>query len=434
MTELEPEIHEEQEDLTNAHVLQNKYTFWFRYDSGKGSTNASNYNQSIKRILDFQSVERFWNIYDHLKRPSDFKEVKAVEFHLFKDGINPFWEDPNNKNGGKWMIRLRKGIAARYWEDILFAIIGEQFDVGNEVCGAVLSVRATEDIISVWNRSADNIEAINKIRDTIRRVVRLPDLIPMEYKRHSDSLTDKSSYRNPTMVFRGTARPGGYNPGSAGGGRGQSNWKGNTNNSRWSGNNNNSGNNNEEGGPSGGGRSGYNNNRNNNNNSSDQQGGGGWRSRRSDGDEGADTNGGGTGGGQRYNRYDRNSGGDQTQGQHRQRGDREGGYNNNNRDNNNDRERGDHQHRSSNRSSDQTSANNASADATPAERPSNAYTAGGGSFASRVKGNNVVEAPPTLTAPTHPPSRSAAGASNNESGANAGGAGWHRVNNPFTKN
>ena len=62
------------------------------------------------------------------------------------------------------MVRLKKGIASRYWEDVILAVIGEQFDVGSEVCGAVLSVRNTEDIISIWNKTADNLEAINKIR------------------------------------------------------------------------------------------------------------------------------------------------------------------------------------------------------------------------------------------------------------------------------
>ncbi len=106
-------------------------------------------------------MERFWQIYDHLKRPFDFK---SAEFHLFKDGIFPIWEDPQNKAGGKWTIRLKKGIASRYWEDILLAMIGEQFDVGSEICGAVLSVRMNEDLISVWNKTADNQEAVNKIR------------------------------------------------------------------------------------------------------------------------------------------------------------------------------------------------------------------------------------------------------------------------------
>jgi hypothetical protein len=95
----------------------------------------------------------------------------------------------------------------RYWEEIVLAIIGEQFDVGpQEICGAVISVRNNEDIISIWNKSADNTDAVNKIRDQIRRVLKLPTIIPIEYKRHQDSLTDKSSYRNPTMVWRANPR------------------------------------------------------------------------------------------------------------------------------------------------------------------------------------------------------------------------------------
>jgi translation initiation factor 4E len=116
----------------------------------------------MKQIASFQTVEHFWRIYDHLVRPNEFKNT--TDYHLFKDGIKPTWEDPANKQGGKWMVRLKKGISSRYWEDIVFAIIGEQFDVGHEICGAVCSVRNNEDIISVWNKNAENAEATNKIR------------------------------------------------------------------------------------------------------------------------------------------------------------------------------------------------------------------------------------------------------------------------------
>lgn len=37
-------------------------------------------------------------------------------------------------------------------------------------------------------------------------MLRLPALIAIEYKRHQDSLQDKSSYRNPTMVWRAPSR------------------------------------------------------------------------------------------------------------------------------------------------------------------------------------------------------------------------------------
>lgn len=50
-------------------------------------------------------------------------------------------------------MRLKKGVADRYWEDLLLAIVGDQFaEAGEEVCGAVLSVRSGEDVLSVWTR------------------------------------------------------------------------------------------------------------------------------------------------------------------------------------------------------------------------------------------------------------------------------------------
>lgn len=46
----------------------------------------------------------------------------------------------------------------------LLAILGEQFIVGNELCGAVVSVRPTEDIISLWNRTASDQAITTRIR------------------------------------------------------------------------------------------------------------------------------------------------------------------------------------------------------------------------------------------------------------------------------
>jgi hypothetical protein len=75
------------------------------------------------------------------------------DYHIFKKGIRPVWEDKENRKGGKWIVRLKKGVADRYWEDLLLAIVGDQFaEAGDEVCGAVLSVRTGEDVLSVWTR------------------------------------------------------------------------------------------------------------------------------------------------------------------------------------------------------------------------------------------------------------------------------------------
>jgi len=50
-------------------------------------------------------------------------------------------QDDANRSGGKWIIRLKKGLASRCWENLILAMLGEQFMVGEEICGAVVSVR-----------------------------------------------------------------------------------------------------------------------------------------------------------------------------------------------------------------------------------------------------------------------------------------------------
>ena len=90
-------------------------------------------------------------VYSHLKRPSSLPSVS--DYHVFKKGVRPVWEDEENKRGGKWILRLKKGVVDRYWENLLLGIVGDQFaEAGEEVCGIVLSIRSGEDVLSIWTR------------------------------------------------------------------------------------------------------------------------------------------------------------------------------------------------------------------------------------------------------------------------------------------
>lgn len=54
------------------------------------------------------------------------------------------------QSGGKFTIRLLHPATPVLYESLLFALIGDQFDEADNVVGCVLSVRQTEDIMSVW--------------------------------------------------------------------------------------------------------------------------------------------------------------------------------------------------------------------------------------------------------------------------------------------
>lgn len=90
--------------------------------------------------------------------------------------------------GGKWVIRLRKHRVDRAWENVCMAMLGEQFLVGSEICGIVLSTQYPEDLLSIWNRTATDFSHTTRIRDVLRRILNLPPGFPMEYKPHIDSL------------------------------------------------------------------------------------------------------------------------------------------------------------------------------------------------------------------------------------------------------
>ncbi|KAG0801696.1 hypothetical protein G6F29_007619 [Rhizopus arrhizus] len=181
----------------SVHVLRYGWVFWFMHRSP--GEKITDYEGAMKKIATFKTVEEFWAVYSHLRRPSDLPNIS--DYHLFKQGVRPVWEDDVNINGGKWIVRVKKGLASRYWESLVLAIIGDQFDVDDEICGAVLSIRGSEDIISVWNKTSSNGKINLKIRDTIKRHLNLPAETTMEYKTHNDALRDKSSFRN-TDVFR----------------------------------------------------------------------------------------------------------------------------------------------------------------------------------------------------------------------------------------
>uniref|UniRef100_A0AC34R8N5 EIF-4F 25 kDa subunit n=1 Tax=Panagrolaimus sp. JU765 TaxID=591449 RepID=A0AC34R8N5_9BILA len=183
------------------HVLEYTYVLSY-FVRPQGKFDPEDYAQYVQPVSSFHSVEQFWQTYRHIKRPSDITE--KVDFHLFKEGIKPVWEDTANRKGGKWILRLKKGLSSRIWENLILAMIGEQFLVGEEICGAVCSVRNQEDIVSLWNRTADNPAITNRIRDTMKRVLNLPASTILEYKRHDDCLRDQSSYRhtNPDMGRR----------------------------------------------------------------------------------------------------------------------------------------------------------------------------------------------------------------------------------------
>jgi translation initiation factor 4E len=169
--------------------------------SNKSSVQANNYENNINSIGSFSDSDEFWTIYSHLRRPNVLPVNSDVQ--LFRDGVKPVWEDPINASGGKWIIRLKKGLINRLWEHLVLALITGELDTtatatenGFEACGVVVSIRYQEDILSVWSRTAMDENVKKTLKDAIKKALNLPMNLAMEYKAHDTSMKDNSSFRN----------------------------------------------------------------------------------------------------------------------------------------------------------------------------------------------------------------------------------------------
>lgn len=127
----------------------------------------------IRKVVSFDSVEEFWGLYNNIIPPSQLPG--KANYYLFKNGIIPAWEDPQNKNGGKWSIQVPKNSESkssidRMWLYTMLAAIGETFETASTdsenapsptqsdlITGVIVSPRPAFYRISIWTREASDV-------------------------------------------------------------------------------------------------------------------------------------------------------------------------------------------------------------------------------------------------------------------------------------
>ena len=63
------------------------------------------YNEYVlHEVFTFGTVEEFWRMYNNTYSISEV--ISNTDYLIFKKGIRPEWEDPANKDGGKWVVTL----------------------------------------------------------------------------------------------------------------------------------------------------------------------------------------------------------------------------------------------------------------------------------------------------------------------------------------
>ena len=91
-------------DDSERSLLKYPLTYWYLKNKDK-SYESWKFNQV--KLVTVKTNEDLWKIYDYLELASKLKI--GSDYSVFRHGILPDWEDSNNVDGGRWVIRVGDG-------------------------------------------------------------------------------------------------------------------------------------------------------------------------------------------------------------------------------------------------------------------------------------------------------------------------------------
>jgi len=182
--------------MTVKHPLMHRWVLWYcKQDRDKA------WEDCMKEVAAFNTVEDFWALYNHIQLASGLTWLS--DYYLFKEGIQPMWEDENNREGGRWLVQVEKSrrndFLDTYWLELLMAMIGEQFDdCSDYICGAVVNVRQKGDKISLWTKDASKENVNRKIGQVMKGKMGINKAI-ITYESHREVSQKTNSNVKPQM-------------------------------------------------------------------------------------------------------------------------------------------------------------------------------------------------------------------------------------------
>jgi len=175
---------------SSKHPLKHSWTFWYFNING----GAASWDENLIKICDVTTIEDFWAVFHHMQ------DVAALEsgcdYALFKTGIRPMWEDPANKEGGRWLLTLDRFQRMQYLNDIwleimLYLIGGDHKDDSTDNCinGAVVNIRNKADKVALWLPIADKNQGhgpkILEVGHELKSRMKIPKHFPIYFETHS---------------------------------------------------------------------------------------------------------------------------------------------------------------------------------------------------------------------------------------------------------
>ena len=136
---------------SSFHKLSAKWTLWAHLPH-----NTDWELKSYIPISTLTTVEETIAITESL--PSQL--VENCMLFMMKQGVNPIWEDPKNRDGGCFSYKVLNKNVAKSWSELTYRIVGGSISNGsafvNSVTGITISPKKNFCIIKIWMTNCDH--------------------------------------------------------------------------------------------------------------------------------------------------------------------------------------------------------------------------------------------------------------------------------------
>ena len=136
----------------STHALKNKWNLWAHLPQDSDWT-----SKSYKLIYNFKTVEDIIAITESTPDPL----IKSCMLFVMKDGINPVWEDPKNRNGGCFSYKISNKNVCEVWRELNYVLVGETISNNSSfvkcVTGITISPKKNFCIIKIWMTNCEHL-------------------------------------------------------------------------------------------------------------------------------------------------------------------------------------------------------------------------------------------------------------------------------------
>jgi len=210
-------LEETMADLdANQLKLSSGWCFWEHQHSGS-------YN--CQPLGSCDNIGSFWRLFNNLPEPRAFFATKSDSrrklvgqrkvdsISLFREGVKPEWEDPQNCNGGELLFRSEKlDLMNKLWYELVLVLVGEAI---SPTSGIIMGARIldksakgkVEYRVEVWyGEGVDSQELIMMVQSSLKQSIGCNNL-SFSVRSHNATLQkniDKVSKGKPKAKYNGS--------------------------------------------------------------------------------------------------------------------------------------------------------------------------------------------------------------------------------------